>query len=324
LRYKGAAAALVLAAGMFLLPRAGLGVRMLNSLAIANIFAVYALSFDVFSGTTLYLNLGHTFIIGIGAYTTALLWRMKGVKPYIGIPIAGLAAMAVGILVFLPSLRLRGAYFAIASLMYPIALYRISTVSPFSMILGGEGGIPVPHPLQSYLAELPAAEARRAFYTTSYYMSLLLLLASAAAAYKIAYSSFGVVLRGIGQDEELVEASGVNTLRYKLLAFMASSYIAGVAGALHVHILMAASPEILALDTTLIPILSIVVLGGLGTVIGPLGASYITILAYEYLWGVMGELRSIAFSLLLIALIVFKPEGLIYTLYAKARGALRR
>ncbi len=308
---------------LFVLPFTGLvNEYWLSVLTRVNIFLVLAITFDFFSGTTLYLNLGHSFIVGLAAYSLAIFNIFAHIPVALAIPLATITATIISLLLFLPSIRVKGEYFAILSLLYPIILISIATTQPFSAYLGGEAGLMSDQLLLGYALKL-SPEHSLFFLTTSYYLlSLAMAVAAFIILYKLAYSDFGFTLRAIGEDEELAEATGVNTTRVKLKGFLIASALASLAGSFYAAIKPPITTDFVSPDSILIPILTAVIVGGLGSIVGTAISSYILFIIYEALWGVFGVWRTVVYMLILIVFVVLKPEGIMYQLYVKARKVL--
>lgn len=304
------------------LPIMGLSGFWIDVLTRVNIFLLITLSLDLYSGTTLYLNLGVPFTVGASAYAIALLNRYLGIPvEYAILPSAAISAV-LSFAIFIPSLRVRGAYFSILSLLLPIILAGLVTSQPFSLYLGGEGGISYPPLFFSYARTLPARE-RLFFLSASYfYISAAVAIVAYVICYKVAYSDFGFMMRSIGQDELLAEASGIDTFRVKLVGFTASSFLSAVAGALYAAMRPPVTADVFIPANTLVPSLTAVILGGMGTVVGPAIANHLTLITYEVLWGVLGRWRIILYMCLLIVLVLLRPQGFVFYLYLRLKRAV--
>ncbi|MFC7058203.1 branched-chain amino acid ABC transporter permease [Halovenus salina] len=231
----------------------------LQTFVQANIFALFVLSWNLISGQTSYISFGHSFLIGVAAYTTAILAAEHGVSPVVSASAGiGLAVLA-GTLVFLPTLRLKGVYFTFVSLLLPIIGERVTIAR--SDLTGGERGIVgVPQFVDSLAA--------------NYYLSAVLLFATAYGTWWLVHSKFGEVLAMIRQDEELVETSGINPEKFKFVAFVLSAFVAGVAGVLNVHYVGTATiGSVLALPLS-INIVIAAVIGGRGSVPGAIAGAW--------------------------------------------------
>jgi len=302
-----------------LLPVIGLRGFWLDVLTRVNIFLLITLSLDLYSGTTFYLNLGVPFTVGCAAYSVALLNRYLGVSVEYAILPSAAISLVLSLVIFLPSLRVRGAYFSIMSLLLPIVMAGIVTSQPFSLYLGGEGGITYSPLLFSYARGLPVRE--RAFFlqSTYFYISSIAAIIAFIVSYKVAYSDFGFMMRSVGQDELLAEASGINTLRVKLVGFLISSSLASFAGAIYAAMRPPMTVDVFIPANTLVPPLTAVILGGMGTIVGPALANYFILLVYEVLWDVLGRWRVILYMCLLIVLVLLRPQGIVYYLYMRLK-----
>jgi branched-chain amino acid transport system permease protein len=143
----------------------------------------------------------------------------------------------------------------------------------------------------------------------NYYFSAVFMLAVIVLLYLISKSSFGLILRSIGENEIASEGSGINTTYYKVVAFIISAGIAGVAGAMYAHVQMHVGPE-MAHDSLSALILMMAVVGGMGSIIGPIMGAYLLTLVNESL-RFMGEMRLLIYSAAVVAVIFFAPKGLL-------------
>jgi len=211
------------------------------------------------------MSLGHALFFGTGAYTTALLYRFYRLPIVVTIPIGILVSVLVAVLVGFPSLRVKGPYLALVSMAFP--LIGTGIVFYFRGYTGGEEGI---WGLPKFFPDLGMYEQRVA----EYYLTLILLLISAVILYKIANSRTGIVLVSILDDELASKACGINVTKYKLMAFTISALFASLAGGVYAHFLTIAGPESLALTLSFLAVI-LTVLGGIGTIYGPIVGAYI-------------------------------------------------
>jgi len=272
----------------------------LQTFVMANIFALFVLSWNLISGQTSYISFGHSFLIGVAAYTTAILAVEHGVSPLVSATAGiGLAVLA-GTLVFLPTLRLKGVYFTFVSLLLPIIGERVAIAQ--SDLTGGERGIVGVPPFVDELA-------------ANYYLSAFLLLVTAYATWRLVHSRFGDVLAMIRQDEELVETSGINPEKFKFVAFVLSALVAGVGGVFSVHYVGSATiGSVLALPLS-INIVIAAIIGGRGSVSGAIAGAwfYIFFNAY-YRPFIETPIRLLAFFIVGILVIGLFPDGLVPTI----------
>jgi branched-chain amino acid transport system permease protein len=266
----------------------------LELLFLCHYYVILACSWDLLSGFTGNINFGHAFFIGGAGYTGAVLNLNLGWQPWLTLPMGGLMAGLCGLVVGTVTLRLKGPYFAAVTFCFGALLYKWFMVS--SKFLGGEEGLSGVTPL----TDSPLG---------NYFFSGLFMLAVIFALYFISKSSFGLILRSIGENETASEGSGINTTYYKVVAFIISAAIAGVAGAMYAHAQMHVSPE-MAHDSLSALILMMAVVGGMGSIIGPIMGAYLLTLVNESL-RFMGELRLLIYSGAVVGVIFFAPKGLL-------------
>ncbi len=218
---------LVWAIGLLALPIVYADAYVLRILTMTCLFAIFAASWDLLAGYTGQVNFGHALFFGAGAYTSAILSLKLGIPPWATIWAGAAVAMAIGFLVGFLCLRLRGSYLSLATLAFPlIALGLLFAFPDFS---GGELGL-------SGLRRLAVTP------TANYYIALVSMLGVVLGLWLLADSKFGLVLHAIRDDEIAARASGINTLRYKMVVFAISAAAAGFAGALFAHYLRVAGP----------------------------------------------------------------------------------
>ena len=293
--------AVIFFAALLLVPLVVQNPYYLRIIALAAIFAIYAASWDVLSGVTGQLNFGHGLFFGVAAYITALLNIHANFPPWIGIPIGALGAVIIGLVVGLPALRLRGIYLALVTLAFPVIASALLFVFP--NFTGGEVGVSGVQPL---------AESRE----TAYYVIVGTFVVSVLAMWKFTDPKskiirIGVILHAIRQDEITVRASGINSVRYKMLAFAVSGFFAGIAGGLYVHFIRVAGPSVFDLFFSFQVVLW-AIFGGLGTIYGAVAGVFVLYPAIEFmeLSQGAGEFKVIVFAGVLILTLLFMPEGL--------------
>ncbi len=295
--------------GLVLLPLVVKDRYYLHILVMAGIFTILTLSWNLLSGFTGQLNLGHAAFYGIGAYTSALLAMKTGISPWLGLPLGGLVAAFFGFLLGIPSLRLSGPYLAITTIGFAEIL-RLVAVNWVELTRGSLGlsGIPLLDPI-----EIGGWSINFYFERTYYYVVLAAVLITIFCVRRLIRSEFGVSLQALRDDEFGARSIGINTSNYKLAAFTVSAFFAGFAGALFAHFVRLVSPETMALHTTF-DILTMAMVGGLGTMSGPvLGAVTLTFLSegLRYLEDLIQiDIRLVVYGFLLILTIRFMREGL--------------
>jgi branched-chain amino acid transport system permease protein len=282
---------LVLIVGLLALPLVMPGMYWQRVVSIVCIYALLALSFDFLAHFVGLVSLGGAFFVGTGSYLTAILNTKLGLSPLVTIPAATLIGGALCTLMLLPCLPLRGVYFAIVTLMYPLFLARVIEALD---ILGGTDGI-------MGIDSFPSAWLEQYFV-----ISMLLLFLFAVR--RLVNTDLGLVLRAVKDNDQAVRASGMDVTRYRALAVFVASAIGCLAGACLVHIYMWAGISTFALDFSVLPIAATVI-GGSGTLVGPLLGCLILVPVSELLRD-FGTLRIVFYSLILLAFIVFRSEGL--------------
>jgi branched-chain amino acid transport system permease protein len=254
---RAAALGLVALSVLALLPRLTDSTYLVAFFLSVFITAILAQSYDWVGGHMGYLNLGHASFFGIGAYAFGILFR-TGVAPGLAFAAGILLAAAFAGLISYPFFRLRGAYFALATFGL-VALLEL-LASNLSSLTGGSEGLTLPSGYRLYGA---------------YYAALGLLTAVVGATAWLARSRLGLALVSIREDEEVAGAFGVNAFAVKCLALVSSAAVAGLAGGLYSWYLTYIIPAtVFGLDVAVGPIVT-AMLGGSGTVIGPLLGAFL-------------------------------------------------
>jgi branched-chain amino acid transport system permease protein len=292
--YKRLFGLLILSVSVLLAPVVVRDPYYLELLFLCHYYVILACSWDLLTGFTGNVNFGHAFFIGGAGFAGALLNLHVGWGPWLTLPIGGLVAALCGLLVGSFTLRLRGPYFAAVTFCFATLLYKWIMIR--YEIFGGEEGLPG----IDWLMETTLG---------NYYFSGILMLAFISFLYLLSKSSFGLILRSIGENEIASEGSGINTTFYKIAAFMISAFIAGVAGAMYGHAQMHVGPE-MAHDSLSALVLIMAVVGGMGSIIGPIMGAYLLTLVNESL-RFMGEFRLLIYSSAVVAVILFAPKGLL-------------
>jgi branched-chain amino acid transport system permease protein len=282
---------LALIFGLLILPLVVPGMYWQRVVSIVCIYALLALSFDFLAHYVGLVSLGGAYFVGAGAYLSAILNTHWGLSPLLTIPIATLLGGVVCTVLLLPCLPLRGVYFAIVTLMYPLFLARVIEALN---ILGGTDGI-------LGIDSFPSAWMEQ-------YGLIVLLLAFLFAIRRLVNTDLGLVLRAVKDNDQAVKASAMNITHYKALAVFIASSVGCLAGACLVHIYMWAGISVFALDFSVLPIAATVI-GGAGTLVGPVIGCLILVPVSELLRD-FGTLRIVFYSLILLAFITFRSEGL--------------
>ena len=298
LAIPGRLIALIFLVLLFLVPLFTQQPYILRTLIYANMFVIFAVSWDFISGYTGQINFGHALFFGVAAYTSALLNTHLGWQPWATIPIGALGAVIAGVLMCLPALRLRGPYLSLVTLAFPLILLGI--IFSFTDFTGGELGI-------SGLDRISQSK------TVDFYISALVMIVSVFIMWKLtdARSSLvrtGLIFHAIREDEIAARASGINTIRYKLLAFAVGAFFAGIAGGFYAHFMRIAGPSTLELALSFQAIIW-TVFGGIVSIYGPFVGVYLLYPLMEFL-RVVPEVRYIIFAGMVILILLFMPEGI--------------
>lgn len=293
--------AFVFVVALFFIPAMTQAPFFMNLFVLANIYALYAVSWDLLAGFAGQFSFGHSAFFGVAAYTAALLNINLRLPPWLTIPVGALVAVGIGLVVALPALRLRGIYLSLVTVAFPTIL--MSIVFAFPDFTGGELGI-------FGVKSLTKSTA------LNYYVILAIVLISVASMWKITdikskILRTGVVFRAIREDEIAARLSGINTTRYKVLAFAVSAFFAGIAGGLYAHVIRVAGPSTLEFTLSFNALLY-TIFGGIGTIYGPIVGTYILHpLTYLLGMGQMGqEIRMIVWALVMVLALLFMPEGI--------------
>jgi len=267
---------------------------LLRVLTLASIFAIFAASWDLLSGFTGQVNFGHALFFGVAAYCAALLNLHVKLPPWATVPLGAVAAVAAGLVVGIPCLRLKGTYLALTTLSFPIIL--MGLVFAFPDLTGGELGV-------SGLSRLAPSRVGE------YYVCVVLMLGAGFLMWKIGDSKTGIIFHAIREDELAVRAAGLNTTRYKILAFCLSGFFAGLAGGLYAHVMRIAGPSTLEVSLSFQAVIW-AVFGGMVSIYGPIAAVFILFPLLELL-RVVPQIRNLAFAVVILAILLYMPEGLI-------------
>jgi branched-chain amino acid transport system permease protein len=275
---------------------------LIGVLTVGLCYAMWAASWDFMSGLTGRENFGHALFIGTGAYTAGFLNTTFGLNPWWGLPSAAVVAVLFSLLIGIPTLRLRGPYFALAMLSGATVMQSLTII--FSEYTGGQDGLN---------GIFPIIDSQTAYY----YLTLAFMVAAVFVLKLIALSPWGTILRAIRGDEATCQAAGINVNFYKITALMISAAVAGLGGALYGHYQLQVGPDLFAVVLS-INIIIIVYVGGMGTIYGPAGAALLLTLLIEMLRG-FSEYRLWVYTLILMFILFFLPKGLVAPAWMRIR-----
>ncbi|WP_284336132.1 branched-chain amino acid ABC transporter permease [Comamonas sp. NoAH] len=286
----------------------------LTVMSTAYIFAIATLGLNLITGYTGQLNLAHAGFMAVGAYTVGILTVDHGWSFWTAFPMAGVVSAFLGYFVGIVSLRLKGHFFSIFTLCVGYIMFLlIEKWEGLTHGTVGIMGIPAPEAIGSVSFESPLA---------LYYLMLFFLVIAVWAMRRIVKSLLGRTFIAIRNSDELAEALGINLMRNKTLAFMLSVFYAGMAGGLYAGFVRFIGPDIAGTHHTF-DMMIFMIVGGLGTVLGPLlGAIGMPWLTQSLQF--LQEYRFIVFGPILVALVIFLPHGIVGSFLAwRARRAAK-
>ncbi|MFA7665604.1 MAG: branched-chain amino acid ABC transporter permease [Burkholderiaceae bacterium] len=299
--------AVVFIAVMAILPVVFKNDYLIGVLTVAAIYAIWAVSWDLMSGLTGRENFGHALFIGAGAYTAGFLNTVWGFSGWWSIPAAMIVASLFAVLMGFPTLRLKGPYFALAMLSASVIMQRLMLI--FWEYTGGEEGINGVEPL---------IDSQLSFY----YFTLATLVIVTAGLLAVARSNWGLILRAIRGDEATCQAAGLDITFYKIASLVISGAIAGAGGAIYAHYQLQVSPALFEVVTS-ITVITMVYVGGMASIYGPVGGAILLVLLTELLRD-FGEWRLMIYSVVLILILFFLPRGFIAPVWQRFKGSLGR
>ncbi len=262
------------------------------------IYAMLAHSLNIITGHAGQISLGHAAFLGIGAYTSAMLYTEAGFSFWLSVPLSGLVAGAIGALLAIPCLRVRDDFLAITTMGIGFVAEAVFLYTPFFGGAMGIGGINLPN---WFGREMTKPEY---FLLIAVVFGILLLL-----DHRMGRSWIGLAWASIREDEQAAGAMGVDVVRFKVMAFILGSAIAGLAGGFYAHFLTFIMPQNFGFGQS-IAILCMVVFGGIGTRWGPILGAVILGILPEIFRPIM-EYRTFLYGLLLLAMMRFQPGGLL-------------
>ncbi|MBI2202239.1 MAG: branched-chain amino acid ABC transporter ATP-binding protein/permease [Candidatus Rokubacteria bacterium] len=280
-------------------------------LTLVFVWATMGLAWNIISGYGGQTSFGHQAFFGIGAYTTLLLIIKAGLTPWIGMLAGAAAAVGAAVLIGFPTFRLGGIYFALATLAYPLI---------FRIVMEFLGYQEVAIPMERERAALFMQFTDPRAYDL---LALALLAATLALSHAIETSRLGYWLRALKENEAAAEAMGVDSFRVKMIGYMLSAAPAALVGAVYAHaILFVVTPDGVFGVLVTVQTLTVSLVGGIGSLWGPLIGAALMIPISETLDATLGDrlpgIQGVVYGLALVAIILFAPEGL----YWRVRNAI--
>ena len=282
---------------------------ILNVLVISMISAVLTASWNLICGYTGIFTFGHQAFFGIGAYASALLAMKAGLSPWLGLLVGGGLAAVLSFLIGLPCLRLRAApYIAIMTLAFS-EIVRISCMNLVGLTRGEMGLWGIPNFPNIVLPAIGTVSFGGGSRVPSYYLMLAIFAITMGVLYFIVRSPAGLAFRSLRDSQEAAESLGVHVTYYKLLAFVISAFFAGMIGSFYAHYILILTPTSVFSIGTMVEIMAMALIGGLGTFLGPVVAAFGLTVGLEYL-RFLGDYRFITYGIVLVVVVLFLSEGL--------------
>jgi branched-chain amino acid transport system permease protein len=282
----------------------------LQLMVLVLLYAYLTTSWNLVGGFAGVLPLGHTLFIGIGAYTSTLLFIELGLTPWIGMFVGAFMAMIAGLLIGLPTLKLRGAYFALASIAF-LEGFRVvteNTKEVFGVKVNGPQGLLLPlkgNSLYYYQFD------NKIWY---YYVILTMTAIVLYITWKVSVSRLGYYLMAGGEDKEAAEALGVNVFRCKIYAMMMSTFLTALGGTFYAQLVRYIYPKGIINLEFAFEIAFIAIVGGRGTLAGPILGSFLLVPLAEltrlYLGGSYLGIHLVVYGIVLMIVMLFQPRGI--------------
>ncbi|HWH48631.1 MAG TPA: branched-chain amino acid ABC transporter ATP-binding protein/permease [Burkholderiales bacterium] len=273
-------------------------------MTLVPVWAVMGLAWNILSGYSGFVSFGHAAFFGLGAYAVALAQIHWGVSPWLGIPLAGAVGALAALVVGFPTFRLRGHYFALAMLAYPLALLYV-----FEWLGYQELTLPMQR-------EAPLAAMQFEDHRIYAWLALALMIGAMVLTGKLERSRFGMSLLAIKQDEAAAEAAGIRTLAWKLKAITLSGAMAGTIGGFYAVVLLVVTPPAVFGMLVSAQALIVAMFGGVGTLWGPVIGAVILVPLSELLHAKLGNvipgIQGVVYGIAIVAVILLAPEGIFW------------
>lgn len=279
---------------------------ILHILVICGIYSILTLSLNLIIGYTGLVNLGHAAFYAVGAYISALLTLQAGFSPWIGLIAGALGAGVVGIVIALPSLRLKSDYLALATLGAGIIIYQIA--KNWTSLTRGPMGLPGIPGFSIFGIAINSTWAYLIIVVIFVLITLLII-------HQLVTGAYGRVLKSIREDEIASAVLGKNVIKYKFQVFITGAFFAGLAGSLYAHYITFIDPSSFTIMES-VTIILMVIFGGMASIKGSLAGAVVLVVIPEILRfvgmpsSVAAPLRQMIYGLLLVILMMKRPQGL--------------
>ena len=271
----------------------------------AFLYAVIASNWDLTLGYAGIFNFGHLTFFGAGVYTAAITAKTFGISPWLAIALGGLTAALIAAVLAAPVVRLKGIYVVLVTFAFSQLILQV--ILSQSQITGGAQGI-----VRIPYLSLGDYKFIRDYKLGYYYLALGLLSVSTLFLLWLAGTPFGKSLRAIRDNEDYARARGISVSRQRMLAMIVSAVFTGIAGGFFAIYLRVASPDVFGFGALSLA-LSMVLIGGVGTIMGPILAALVLTFATETMAGIRGmeEARFIVVAIGMVLVLRFTPGGLL-------------
>jgi branched-chain amino acid transport system permease protein len=270
-----------------------IGTNILNLMVMLFIYVILSQSWNLIGGYTGLINLGLAAFFGCGVLVTHFIWS-TGVPIYLAVTAGGISAMFLAGVIGLPTLRLRGVYFAIGTL----ALAQVCQI-----VVGNTF---------TRMVQMPISYVVNYNFISRYYLGLVVALIAVAVVYLVTNSKLGLAMAAVRDDEEAARVTGVNTFRCKVLALLISAFLAGLAGGVYAFFQLTFQfvSSVFSPLWTFGPVMAVII-GGIGTLLGPVIGSFFLVILSEIFALTTGEAHLIIFGILFILVVLYFPHGLV-------------
>jgi branched-chain amino acid transport system permease protein len=275
---------------------------LLHLVSYSMIWVIMTQGLNVIQGLTGYISIAQATFFGIGAYVSALLSIRLGLSFWISAPLGILATVVTSFFIGVPSLKTKGHYFSIMTMAFGVVVWAL--MATLKDLTGGTSGLPN-IPVPTSILGLNFSDRN-----TYYYMILFFTILTVLFTYRLKDSKTGRALVVIRENEQLAQAIGISLPKYKIKAFVIAATLGGLAGVLYAHYSNFINPVPFSIEYSKNAILA-VIMGGVGTITGPIIGSFILIFLPEYL-RIAESFRLVMYSLMLILITIFMPKGIVH------------
>jgi branched-chain amino acid transport system permease protein len=273
------------------------------------IWATMGLGWNMLSGYSGLISFGHAGFFGLGAYTVTIAFVKFGITPWFGIPMGVVVGVIAGVFIGIPTFRLRGHYFALAMLAYPLAVLYV-----FEWLGYQEVSLPM-------MRENPAAYMQFTDQRVYMLIALVLMVICMVISLHVERSRFGRSLLAIKQNQPAAEAAGINAIRWKMLAMMVSAGMAAAAGGVYAVVLLVITPQTVFGALVSAQALIVALFGGVGVFWGPvIGAAILIPLAetlHAELGNILPGIQGVVYGVAIIVIILVAPDGIYWKIRDK-------